>query len=71
MKKKAEAKKSVDNSEYFIGRARRVGGCIIDPSLLKWVSERAARDSQILKEQRKLAEERALKSGPKKGGGGT
>jgi len=66
VKKKVESKRAPDNSEYFLGRIRRTGGCIIDPNLLKWVAERASRDSQILKEQRKAAEERALLKAPKK-----
>ncbi len=60
VKKKQEAKHSGSNAEYFLGRSRRTGEALVVPELLKWVSERGARDSQILKEQRKAAEERAL-----------
>jgi hypothetical protein len=63
VKKKAEAKKAPTNAEYFLGRSRRTGGAVISPDLLKWVSEKAARESAILKEQRKAAEERSLLKG--------
>jgi hypothetical protein len=61
VKKKADARRGDYSSEaYFLGRTRRSGGALIAPELLKWVSEKAARDSAVLKEQRKAAEERAL-----------
>ena len=62
VKKKVESKKGYDQSEYFLGRHRRTGGALVHPELLKWVSEKAQKDSLILKEQRKAAEERALQS---------
>ncbi len=43
VKKKTEAKKGSDNSEYFLGRHRRVGGALVSPVLLKWVSEKKLR----------------------------
>ena len=63
VKKKLEAKKSVDHSEWFLGRARRLGGAVIHPELLKFVADFAARESSILKEQSKFAAERKLKPG--------
>lgn len=61
VKKKADARRGDYSAEaYFLGRTRRSGGALIAPELLKWVSEKAARDSAVLKEQRKAAEERAL-----------
>ena len=66
IKKRAESKKTADSSEHFLGRHRRTGGALINPELLRWVAEKAMRDSQILKEQRKAAEERSLVKPPKK-----
>ena len=67
VKKKQDAKKAGDTgAEYFLARAKRSGGALIAPELIKWVADRAARDSAILKEQRKAAEERALARAPKK-----
>ena len=60
VKKKREAKATPDGSHDFRLRTKVTGGAIIDPALLKWISERAARDSAILKEQRKATEEQAL-----------
>ncbi len=68
VKKRSEAKKTPDSSEYFLGRHKRTGGALICPDLLKWVSERASRDANILKEQRKVTEERALAKPKNKGG---
>ncbi len=50
MKKKQDVKKVPDNLEFFLGRARCTGGALASPESLKWVSEKAARESQILKE---------------------
>ena len=66
VKKKRESGKDFDSQDYYLGRTRRTGGAIISPELLKWVAESAARDSAILKEERKAAEERALQRAPKK-----
>jgi hypothetical protein len=66
VKKNIEAKKAPDNSEFFLGRSRRTGWAVISKDLLKWVSEKATRDSAILKKQRKAAEERALLKGGNK-----
>ena len=67
VKKKMDAKKpSHDNSEYYLGRPRRTGGALVSPELMKWVAEKASKDSAVLKEQRKAAEERALARNPKK-----
>ncbi len=60
VKKKREAKAPPDQGYYFRGRSKLTGGAILCPALLKWISERASRDSSILKEQRKAAEEFAL-----------
>ena len=60
VKKKQDAKRSYDQSEHFLGRPKRTGGALIAPELLQWVADKASKDSAILKEQRKAAEERAL-----------
>ncbi len=60
VKKRREAKKPADGAFYFRARSKATGGAVIDPALLKWIAETAARDSAILKEQRKAAEEQAL-----------
>ncbi len=60
VKKKREAKAPPDGGHYFRARVKQTGGAVIDPALLKWISECASRDSAILKEQRKAAEEFAL-----------
>ena len=63
VRKRTEAKKATDtSSSYFLGRTRQTGGALVDPELQKWVAERASRDSAVLKEQRKAAEERALQA---------
>jgi hypothetical protein len=46
--------------EYFSGKARMTGGAIISPALLKAASTQAAQDNDILKQQRKALETRAL-----------
>ncbi len=38
----------------------------MSPEVLKWVSDKASRDSQIFREQGKAAEERALLKNPEK-----
>eukprot|EP00973_Karenia_brevis_P038387 5292863-Karenia_brevis.AAC.1 len=43
-------------SEHFGGRPRMAGGAIISPALLKYVSEKAAQDNELVKQQRKAAE---------------
>ena len=60
VKKKADSKRSDSKAEFFLGRSKRTGGALISPELLKWVSDKAAQESAVLKEQRKAAEERAL-----------
>ncbi|CAE8641626.1 unnamed protein product, partial [Polarella glacialis] len=62
VKKKVESKSPFAMNEYFLGRNRRTGGAIISPALIKWVADKAAQDSSILKEQRKAAEERAIRN---------
>ena len=64
-KKKVEAKTGVDNQEHFLGRHRRTGGALVCPALSAWVAEKAAKESAILKEQRKATEERRLLKGDK------
>ena len=66
VKKKKETALNFDSQDYYLGRTRRTGGAIMCPELLKWVAESAARDSAILKEERKAAEERALARAPPK-----
>lgn len=39
-KKKSDAKRTPDGSEYFLGRTRRTGGALINPELLRWVAEK-------------------------------
>eukprot|EP00959_Pyramimonas_sp_CCMP1952_P287269 6007651-Pyramimonas_sp.AAC.1 len=41
VKKKKEAGKDFDAQGYYPGRARRTGGAIARPELLKWVAESA------------------------------
>jgi hypothetical protein len=65
IKKKHDAKRDFSSADYFLGRQTRSGGALIHPELLKWVSEKHAKESAILKEQRKAAEERALQRGAK------
>ena len=60
VKKKAEASKTADGSECFLGRGKKTGGALVCPELTRWVAEKSAKDSMILKEQRKAAEERSL-----------
>ena len=60
VKKKVEAKRPFDSSEYYLGRSKKTGGALQSPVLARWVAERASRDSAIMKEQRKAAEERSL-----------
>ena len=57
---KADARKESDGSEFFVGRQKRTGGALISPELVKWVAEKAARESAILKESQKAAKEQAL-----------
>ena len=59
-RKKQEAKRDADGSEWFLGRSGKVGGNLVSPDLEKHVAERAARKASILKEQRKAQEERQL-----------
>ncbi|CAK0818925.1 unnamed protein product, partial [Prorocentrum cordatum] len=56
IKKKRGAGKDFDLQDYYLGRTRRTGGALMAPELQKWVAESAARDSSILKEERKAAE---------------
>ncbi len=65
VKKRAEAKRAPDNSEYFLGRSRRTGGALVSPELVKFVADKAQRDAQIMKQQRLANEERALLKGKK------
>ena len=59
-KKKVEAKRPYDASEYYLGRSKKTGGALQSPALARWVADRAQRGSAIMKEQRKAAEERSL-----------
>lgn len=62
---------SYEGGDYFLGTGSRPGGAIVAPSLTSFVSERLRADAAILKEKRKLAEARNLRTAaaPKKGGG--
>jgi hypothetical protein len=60
VKKSRESKQDFDSSVYYLGRSRRTGGALICPELTKWGAERASADYAILKEQRKITEERKL-----------
>ncbi|CAK0852610.1 unnamed protein product, partial [Prorocentrum cordatum] len=66
IKKKKETVRDFASQDYYLSRTRRTGGAIVSPELLKWAAESAARDSAILKEERKAAEERALARAPPK-----
>ena len=59
-KKTQDAKKVPDGSEYFLGRTRRTGNALICPELAAWATTAAAKDTGILKKQRKAAEKRGL-----------
>jgi hypothetical protein len=63
IKKKVEMKKPASHAEWFLGRPRRTGGALVCPALADWVAGRALKESAILKEHCKAADERAL---PKK-----
>ncbi|CAK0839425.1 unnamed protein product, partial [Prorocentrum cordatum] len=56
IEKEKETVKDFDPRDYYLGRTRRTGGAIVSPELLKWVAESAARDLDILEEERKAAE---------------
>jgi hypothetical protein len=60
VRKKSELRSPYSNAEHFMGRQKRVGGCLICPDLTEWVATKSSKDSAILKEQRKADEERAL-----------
>ena len=77
VRKKTEAARPHDASEYYLGRPKKVGGAIHAPDLSRFIADQSARDSAILKETRKAAEERTLLRaaakkgpGPKKAGDG-
>ncbi len=53
-------------SSYFDGRPKMAGGAIVSPALLKTASEAAAARNEILRQQRKAIEARALLKGPKR-----
>ena len=60
VKKAQESKKDFDSSVYYLGRSRRTGGALVSPELTKWGADRASADYAILKEQRKIMDERKL-----------
>ena len=51
------------------GRARAAGGAAYCPALRSYVTERLARDAALMKERRKMKEERDLAKKATKGGG--
>lgn len=62
VKKRRESRSptaGADTSEYWLARPRSLGGAIISPELTEFIAKKAAADSAILKEQRKIIEERA------------
>jgi hypothetical protein len=58
--KKTDARKSGDSSEYYQGRSGRSGGDLLSPELKKHIADKTSRDTAILREKRKAADERAL-----------
>ena len=53
-----------EHAAYFIGCARRAGGVIIHPELLRWIANRIHTDYTYLTEPREVAEERAPARAP-------
>ena len=60
VRKRTEASRPPSGAEYYLGRPKKVGGAIQDPSLTEFISQQAQKESNILKEQRKAREERQL-----------
>ena len=58
----AKGNKDMSSSiaEHFSGRPQMSGGAIISPALIKYAAEKATQQNEILKQQRKVAETRAL-----------
>ena len=54
---KRSDKAGAEVSDWLLGRTRRNGGAIVAPDLIRWVSDKAAKRANILKEERKLASE--------------
>ena len=54
-------------AELFAGRVRMAGGAIVSPRLIEFVARKAADNSGILKQQRKVLEVRGL-AAPKAAG---
>lgn len=59
---------SYEAAEHFLQTGYRPGGAIVVPSLQKYVAEKLHQDGQILKERRKLREERGAGRGRGKPG---
>jgi len=53
----------LDERRLFLGHARSRGHALVSPLLEKWVAEKLAEESAVLKERRKGREERALARG--------
>ena len=60
VKKKMESRKEFDSGIYYLGRNRKTAGTLICPALVEFAAKRASEGYQILKEQRKAAEERKM-----------
>ena len=58
---------AVLTADLLAGRHRLAGGAVISPLLIEHVAERAAENSDILKQQRKALEARGL-AAPKAAG---
>lgn len=66
---------SYEAADHFMQTGYRPGGAIVVPALTKYVSEQLHQEGQIMKERRKLREERASRGrgcgqGPRKQGAG-
>ena len=61
---------SYEGSEYFLGSGGRPGSALVAPTLANYVSERLRADAAVLKERRKLAEEKPGAPRPVGGGRG-
>ena len=70
IKRKRELKLPADNARFFRTRTRQLGGCVIDPALLTWISSSAGSEAKILAGQRQANEEAALAAANRKKKGG-
>ena len=68
VRKRTESSRPPSGAEYYLGRPKKIGGAIQDPSLTDLMSQQAQKDSNFCKEQRKAREERQLLRPNAKGG---